>query len=286
MKRHPVTGARARLAPARTPDIPARSRRCAFAVLLAAVLAGGCAGGGAPHGGPADSAAPSRADSAQAGRLRAPVRRWRRSDPLAVPGLHALQTDGRPALLQVPGTVSGDRPLPLIVMLHGAGSSPRSGLRNLRKVVGDARVALLAPASRAGTWDVVIDGFGPDVAALNRLLRRVSARLPVDRSHLALAGHSDGASYALSLGLTNGDVFSHIIAFSPGFIASAARRGRPLIYDAHGVRDEVLPIDRTSRQLVPVLRKGGYRVRYREFAGGHGVPAEVAREALEWFLGP
>lgn len=32
------------------------------------------------------------------------------------------------------------------------------------------------------------------------------------------AGFSDGASYALSLGLPNGNLFSHIVAFSPGFM--------------------------------------------------------------------
>jgi predicted esterase len=170
-------------------------------------------------------------------------------------------------------------------MLHGEGSTPRSGLRNLRKVVGDARVVLLAPPSRGRTWDVVLGGYGPDVAALDGLLRRVSAALPVDRSRLAIAGHSDGASYALSLGLTNGDLFTHVIAFSPGFAAPAARRGKPSIYESHGRRDKILPIDRTSRRLVTALRAAGYRVRYREFAGGHGVPSTVAREALAWFLG-
>ncbi len=31
-------------------------------------------------------------------------------------------------------------------------------------------------------------------------------------------GFSDGASYALSLGVPNGDLFTHIVAFSPGFM--------------------------------------------------------------------
>jgi phospholipase/carboxylesterase len=35
---------------------------------------------------------------------------------------------------------------------------------------------------------------------------------------VALGGFSDGASYALSLDLTNGDLFASLIAFSPGFI--------------------------------------------------------------------
>jgi phospholipase/carboxylesterase len=45
-----------------------------------------------------------------------------------------------------------------------------------------------------------------------------------------------------------------------------------------------LPIDQTSRRIVPELERNGYEVRYREFAGGHSIPAEIAREAVEWFV--
>jgi phospholipase/carboxylesterase len=64
-------------------------------------------------------------------------------------------------------------------------------------------------------------------------------------------GFSDGASYALSLGLTNGDLFRHVIAFSPGFMAPAARRGEPPVFVSHITRDGVLPIGVTSHRIVP-----------------------------------
>ena len=35
---------------------------------------------------------------------------------------------------------------------------------------------------------------------------------------MCASGFSDGASYALSLGAANGDLFTHIAAFSPGFM--------------------------------------------------------------------
>jgi phospholipase/carboxylesterase len=165
-----------------------------------------------------------------------------------------------------------------------AGSGPRSALEVLRAAVEDTRVAVLAPASGERTWDVIAGGFVPDVAAIAALLQEAFAAMPVDASRLAIAGHSDGASYALSLGLTNGDLFTHIVAFSPGFAAPGPRRGRPRIFASHGVEDAVLPIDRTSRRLVPALRRAGHRVDYREFPGGHAVPAEIARDALRWFL--
>jgi phospholipase/carboxylesterase len=76
----------------------------------------------------------------------------------------------------------------------------------------------------------------------------------------------NGASYALSLGLADGDVFSFVIAFSPGFIVRARARGSignnneiqvPLVYIAHGVGHNVLPIGSTSRVFVSSLRKTG-----------------------------
>ena len=98
-------------------------------------------------------------------------------------------------------------------------------------------------------------------------------------------GFSDCASYALSLGLTNGDLFTHVVAFSPGFMAPAEEWDAPRVFVSHGAADTVLPVDRCSRRIVPALERAGYAVRYREFAGGHAVPPAIAREAIGWFLG-
>ncbi len=66
-------------------------------------------------------------------------------------------------------------------------------------------------------------GFGPDVRFIDKALSKVFGSYRIDPSHLAVAGFSDGASYALSLGLPNGDLFSHIIAFSPGFMRAPSK---------------------------------------------------------------
>jgi phospholipase/carboxylesterase len=105
--------------------------------------------------------------------------------------------------------------------------------------------------------------------------------VPVDAGRVAVAGFSDGASYALGLGLANGRLFRQVVAFSPGFVPPGPRTGRPPVYVSHGTDDDVLPVDRTSRDVVPALRDDGYDVTYREFAGGHWVPPEVAREAAD-----
>ena len=106
-------------------------------------------------------------------------------------------------------------------------------------------------------------------------------RLAVDAGRLAIEGFSDGASYAVSLSLANGDLFTHVIAFSPGLVDQVAQRGgQPSIFIAHGTRDERLPIDASSVRRVTRLERDGYEVRFRKFDDGHEVPAEVAREAV------
>lgn len=200
------------------------------------------------------------------------------------PGLHALGLDGsRDALLYVPDSYRQDKPAPFVLMLHGAGGNAENGLWPLRDLAGDAGLILLAPSSRRQTWDVIRGEYGPDIDFINLALTQAFLRYSVDPTHLAIEGFSDGASYALSVGLMNGDLFTHIIAFSPGFMAPASRYGVPRIFISHGTNDTVLPVSRCSRQIVPNLKQAGYDVRYHEFDGGHTVPPEIAREAVSWF---
>jgi phospholipase/carboxylesterase len=219
---------------------------------------------------------------ARRGRLRArPAAHAAPSAAVPPPGTRPLGLGGhRDGLLMVPPRAGGAGSLPLLVMLHGAGGGAGHALRLLEAQAREAGIALLAPESRGATWDLILGGLGPDVAFLDAALRHAFAALPVDPGRLAIGGFSDGASYALSLGLANGDLFRRVLAFSPGFAAPPATMGRPALYVSHGTADEVLPIDRCSRRLVPRLQRAGYAVRYEEFEGGHVVPAGAVADAL------
>ena len=223
-------------------------------------------------------------DRASSGRLRARPSDSPTGAPFP-PGLHALRLDDeRDALLYAPSSDGGQQGLPLVVMLHGAGGSAQQGLAPFLPLAEEGGLILLAPQSRRETWDVIRGGFGPDIAFLDAALEETFSRHLVDPNRIAVEGFSDGASYALSVGLTNGDLFKHIIAFSPGFMSPGEEQGTPRVFVSHGVYDNVLPIGRTSRQIVPRLEAVDYDVRYREFDGGHSVPAEIAEEALAWWL--
>ncbi len=190
----------------------------------------------------------------------------------------------RDGLLYVPLKYHPARPAPVVVLLHGAGGDARGTLPILR-AEADLRGALvLVPESGASTWDVIAGQYGPDVAFIDRALESLFERYAVNPERIAVAGFSDGASYALSLGLSNGDLFRDILAFSPGFAAPAQVVGRPRVFISHGDDDRVLPIDRCGRPLSKRLAKAGYDVDYREFQGGHVVPPELVRAAMQRFL--
>jgi phospholipase/carboxylesterase len=118
------------------------------------------------------------------------------------------------------------------------------------------------------------------ILTVDRALEQTFSRYAIDPARLAIGGFSDGASYALSLGIINGDLFTHVLAFSPGFMVPAGQTGSPRIFVSHGTRDRVLPIDRCSHRIVPSLKRDGYDVHYREFDGGHTILPEIALEAV------
>jgi phospholipase/carboxylesterase len=202
-------------------------------------------------------------------------------EPPLPAGVHLLgPRDGPEALLAVP---SGEgEPRPLLVYFHGAGGAAQQSVSAVGDRVAERGVLLLAPTSVATTWDLIAGGLGRDVAVLDAALAEVSERTAVSR--VGVGGFSDGASYALSLGLANGDLFDAVLAFSPGFVAPPAQEGHPRIWISHGTHDRVLPVDRCGRRVSRDLVSAGYEVTYDEFDGGHVVTADLVTTALDWWL--
>nr|WP_239521796.1 phospholipase [Geodermatophilus sabuli] len=203
------------------------------------------------------------------------------SGPPVAPGVHALDVGGRAeALLAVPP--GGPGPRPLLVFCHGAGGTAQQSLAAVAEPAGARGVLVLATTSVGRTWDLIAGGLGRDVAVLDEALERVFATTSVGR--VALGGFSDGASYALSLGLANGDLVDAVLAFSPGFAVPPRREGRPRVWISHGTGDRVLPVENCGRRLAHELG-GAYDVTYEEFDGGHVVLPDLVDAALGTWLG-
>ncbi len=182
----------------------------------------------------------------------------------------------------IPSTYRAGEALPLLVVLHGAGGGSYGGMQPFLGLAESARFVLVSPDSRGVTWDRTYGSFGPDSRFIDNALSDTFLRCDIDRQRIGILGFSDGASYALSLGRTNGDFFSKIVAFSPGFMSPNVERGKPDVFVSHGVNDSILEIDRTSRRLVPRLRNNGYDVTYEEFDGAHQIPSPISAQAFAW----
>ena len=202
----------------------------------------------------------------------------------AAPGLAPLgmSATGRDGQLYIPASLDARRPAPLLLALHGATQNNEVMINRLSSFADTLGAALLAPDARGMTWDAIRGDFGDDPAFIDRALARTFDKCTIDPARVWLCGFSDGASYGLSLGLANGDFFSRVLAFSPGFVIPAERHGKPRVFVSHGRQDPVLPIERCSRLIVPQLKRDGYDVRFEEFDGGHRVPPEVLTVAAEW----
>ena len=189
----------------------------------------------------------------------------------------------RDGVLYLPPQYSHGSTIPLVLLLHGAGGTGTRIVQRFRTYADDLGIAFVAPDSTAVSWDRN-DRLASDVAFIDRALAVAFRRVTTTPDWLRIGGFSDGASYSLSVGLTNGDLFPRILALSPGFCGPAQARGKPQLYFTHGTRDDILPIEITSRRIVPMLRAAGYVVQLQEFDGGHETPPEITRPAFEWLI--
>jgi phospholipase/carboxylesterase len=186
--------------------------------------------------------------------------------------------------LFVPASYREEEPAPLILALHGGGGDA-GRWSALHTICGQQGIVLAAPDSRGRTWDRVHGSFGPDVAFIDAVLRFTFERCSIDPARIGLAGFSDGASYTLSLGPSNGDLFTHLMAWSPGFSnPEDPIVGQPRVFVSHGSEDGVLPVALSRSAIVPMFEMDGYDVTYREFVGRHELTAETIAQSFSWFL--
>jgi phospholipase/carboxylesterase len=220
-----------------------------------------------------------------------------RPDPLRLTARHTAPTQRGPSDAVVPFGFGGARdgilyaaadegaPRPLLLLLHGAGGQgARIFMRVQPGIPPIHGLVVVAPDSRGPTWDIARSAAGPDARFIDDVLSNVFDRYAIDERRIAVCGHSDGASYALALGLTNGDLFSHVLAFSPGFLAlKTPSKSKPRVFIAHGRDDEILPFHDSGERIAATLQRSRYDVTFRPFDGGHSLKPEIVAEGLAWW---
>ncbi|MES2176776.1 MAG: hypothetical protein V4550_02835 [Gemmatimonadota bacterium] len=200
-------------------------------------------------------------------------------------GLTQLGLGGdRDGVLYVPESYDASVPAGLFVALHGAGGSSSNWPSYYARAEA-RKMIFMAPSSRESTWDLLRDkSVGPDLEFIDRALAHTFARCRIDPRRICLGGFSDGATYALALGLPNGDLFSHLAIYSAGFLAEADKLyGKPRVFVSHGTNDPVLSFETSRDVIMGRLGLLGYDATFFPFAGGHEVPSAVSDAALTWF---
>ena len=189
----------------------------------------------------------------------------------------------------VPEGWDGHSPMPLVVALHGGSGHGRDFLWSWLREARARTVLVAAPTSKDRTWSLM----GPDVDAepLRAMVESLASRYPVDRERVLLTGMSDGATYALLLGLRDGAPFTHLAALCgvlhPMLLASgdlARAKDRP-IYLVHGALDWMFPVA-TAQMARDALQTVGARVIYREIEDlSHTYPRDENPAMLDWLSG-
>ena len=110
-------------------------------------------------------------------------------------GLQALPVGGkRDSYVYAPPGYDPANPMPLVLLLHGAGGHAHDGLRILLHLADSEGLILVAPASSGSTWDIISGrSYVADVEQVDATLAHVFARYAIDPARLAVCGFSDGA---------------------------------------------------------------------------------------------
>ena len=212
-----------------------------------------------------------------------------RDEPSPTGHIFVERGDSR-AVLLTPAEMDPAKRYPLITVLHGAGRQDEMLVKACRDQP-EARDALfLVPRSLLPTWDLIASAERPDLDFLEYAYDLIYRRYPVDPDRQALLGYSDGASYALSVGLSNPRIFRAVMGWAAGFIALAPAfdpdaAPKPAVLLEYGTHDELFPFDRVALPMRENLRRAGYTVEFRVDQGGkHWPSADFLPEALDWFF--
>lgn len=173
----------------------------------------------------------------------------------------------RSAVVHVPASVAErpDKPVPLVLHLHGGGGSPQNSIDTTGLVeASDANgfivvfpqgtpIAITLPNGTTGyVWNagsccaVAARDDIDDVAFLDQLIRGLEQSLPVDPDRVVMSGHSNGAMMAWRFACERGGVLAAAMPVSGSLeiadSAACAPRGTSL-FAVHGDADRNHPLE-------------------------------------------
>lgn len=222
-----------------------------------------------------------------------------------------------PVIVKLPEDFDSTRAYPVIVALHGFGSSSKAFSR-IAPFFTDSGFIVILPEARYNvpsdnpgdhiSWglnmwtpppltdDPQIDVRSVELTVHEHIpaaLKRVEEDYRLGAKYLL--GFSQGAVYAFVAGFYNRDTFDGIIAFGlsgmPSIRDWLAQRGDSIkdgntlpVLLVSGTEDKMAP-HAESKIALKLLKKEGYDVTLHSFAGGHAVPTPELEKCVEWLSG-
>jgi phospholipase/carboxylesterase len=189
-------------------------------------------------------------------------------------------------------------PYPLLVFLHGNGSSeeqilrlaPRLSRRNYICIAvrGPAAGALRPDGRASFSW-----GDDPTNAMVEeyvfRAIEQTRRNFHAHSERIYLAGFREGATLAYSLGLTFPERFAGVISMN----GCMPRRGGPLlrlpdvrklnVLIGHGVANAIVP-QRLARDDFRLLYTAGLSVKLHSYATNHRIHSDMLRDMDRWIM--
>ncbi len=173
-----------------------------------------------------------------------------------------------------------EKPLPMIVVLHGMGGSGDGTVEKWAQRLG-GKFIVVCPTYPMGAWwsktaeEIVL-----------RLIQETQEKYPVDRNRIFLSGLSNGAVGSFMIGMNYPDYFAGIVPIAGGIterlMTFLVNLNNTPVYMIHGAKDPIFPVA-YLRRVNKILSDMKYPVIFREHQesgmahGGHFLPeAEIA----------
>lgn len=223
---------------------------------------------------------------------------WKDVEPIDEPsptGEVRLEHGPSSALLLTPDKIDPARRYPLFTVLHGAGRHDQMLAKGFLAEPNRRKAFFLIPRSVDQTWDLIAGGERDDLDFLEYAFDLIYRRYPIDPLQQCLLGYSDGASYALSVGLCNAEMFSALMVWAAGFLAldpptaesfrtHGAPAVKPRIYLEYGTHDQLFDFQTVALPMRDNLERVGFDVTFSVDEGGRHMPSGTfATEALDWY---
>ena len=193
---------------------------------------------------------------------------------------------------------------PLVVLMHGRGAD-RFDMVGLAPHLAPGAVVVSPEAPFSGTpwgygpgsaWYRFLGRNTPEPESFERAQQELKAfldeiadhhHLPVKTGALALGGFSQGGTMSMAYALRNPGAaplvlnFSGFLADHPTVRATAETVRGTRFWWGHGTMDPSIPFDLAVEGRA-LLREAGAELEARDYAIGHTISGDEARDAREW----